>query len=150
MLVFQPWLFFALVAAFGLLGYNLSIKSSSEQLPPIVFATVMYVSGTAFLIPIFAYYIKDKPLSLLLSFSTKGILYAVLAGASVVITDIAISAMYNKGAPLGLGMMLVQSVALSLTFVAGVMFFGERHSLINIAGIFMAFISVPLMLYQAK
>lgn len=146
----QPWWFFGIFAGVGLLGYNICAKLGGGALPPVIFATVMYTAGFLAVIPIFLTYLKGKDFSFFFSLPTIPLIFAALAGVSVILVDTSISVMYGKNAPLGLGMVLVQVVALLLTLLVGILFFQEKHGLINTLGLLMALLSIPMMLYSGK
>lgn len=150
MMFMSPWLFFALTAAVGLFGLNVCVKIAGEQVPAIIFAFIMYGAGFLIITPVFLFFMKDKNFDFLASLPLMPVVISMLAGASVVVADLALAAMYGRQAPLGLGITVAQTVALFLTLAVGFLFFQERHTPINIIGLVLALISVPLMLYQAK
>lgn len=144
------WITFALVAAFGLGGYMLCAKAGGGNLPPVIFATVMYTTGFIAVIPLFLVYMRDKPMSHLFGQPLWPLIFAGLAGISVILTDTSVAAMFGRGAPLSIGMMLVQLLALVLAVLFGVLFFSEKLSTVNVAGIILGFVAVAMLLYEAK
>lgn len=150
MIFTQPWLLFALTAGVGLVGYNLSAKLGGGNLPPVVFATIMYAAGLITVVPLFLMYMRDKELSFLSSLPLPAMAFAAVAGVSVILVDTSVALMFGKGAPMGLGMTLVSIISLGLTLVVGLIFLNERHSMINVAGLALALIAVPLMLYSTN
>lgn len=150
MMFMSPWLFFALTAAVGLFGLNVCAKVAGEQMPAVVFAFILYAAGFLCITPAFLFFLKGKESGFLTSLPAAPVGVAALAGVSVVVADVALAAMYGRQAPLGLGITVAQTVALFLTLVIGFVFFQERHSPVNTAGLILALLSVPLMLYQTK
>lgn len=150
MMFMPPWLLFSLIAAVGLFGLNVCAKIAGEQIPAVVFAFILYAAGFLCIAPVFLFFMKDKAPGFLASLPATAVGVSVLAGVSVVVADLALAAMYGRQAPLGLGITVVQTVALFLTLVVGFLFFQERHSPINMIGLVLALVSVPLMLYQGK
>ncbi len=141
---------FALIAGVGLFGYNICAKLGGGNLPPVIFATIMYVSGFIAVLPIFFWFMKDKPTGYLGSIPTIPVLFAIGAGIVVIFIDTSVSFMFNKGAPVGTGMASINVIALSLTTLAGFLFFKENYSFINLLGIALAIVSIPLMFHNAK
>lgn len=146
----QAWMFFALIAGVGLLGYNICAKLGGGNLPPVIFATIMYVSGFLAVLPLFFWFMKDKPQGYLGALPIIPVIFAIGAGVVVIFIDTSVSYMFNKGAPVGIGMTSVNVVALSLTTLVGFLFFKENYSFINVLGVILAIASIPLMFHNAK
>ncbi len=144
------WVLFAIISGIGMLGYNLSAKFGGGALPPPVFAGVMYFSGTIIVLPIFIAYVLKQPEGYLLSLPMKPVLFSVCAAISVVIVDLAVSKMFNLGADVGLGMTSISMISIFLTAFVGYFFIKEDYSVINILGLALALIAVPMIFHSAK
>ncbi len=146
----QPWIPFALFAIIGLAGYNVCAKVGGGNLPPVMFASIMYVTGFTAMLPLFFWFMHGKSLSYLKELPLVPVLFAMGAGLVVIIVDVSISSMFNRQAPVGIGMASISVGCLALTTMIGMAVFKEQISVINGAGIFLALISIPLMFYNAK
>lgn len=133
-----------------MVGYNLSAKFGGGALPPAVFAGVMYISGTIIVAPIFAFYVMKQPEGYLTTLPLKPVLFTVCAAISVVIVDLAVSKMFNLGANVGLGMTSISMISIFLTALIGYFFIKEDYSIINIMGLSLALIAVPMIFHGAK
>lgn len=146
----QLWILFALISGIGMLGYNLSAKFGGGALPPPVFAGIMYISGTIIVLPIFITYVLKQPEGYLFSLPLKPVVLTVCAAVSVVIVDLAVSKMFNLGADVGLGMTSISMISIFLTALIGYFFIKEDYSTINIVGLALALIAVPMIFHGAK
>ena len=146
----QLWILFAIISGIGMLGYNLSAKFGGGALPPPVFAGIMYVSGTLIVLPIFVTYVLKQPEGYLLNLPLKPVLFSVCAAISVVIVDLAVSKMFNLGADVGLGMTSISMISIFLTALIGYFFIKEDYSAINIMGLALALVAVPMIFHGAK
>jgi len=144
------WVLFAIIAGVGMTGYNLCAKFGGGQLPPPIFAIIMYLSGTALVIPIFLIYLGGKPDGYLQTLPLAPVIFSALAGICVVFVDLAVSRMFNLGADVGLGMTSISMMSILLTAVVGYFFLKEGYSLINVAGLGMALAAIPMIFYGAK
>lgn len=145
-----PWILFALIAGVFLFAYNMCAKIGGGNLPPVVFATVMYTAGFIAVIAFYLFKVKEQHISYITSQPSYALIFAALGGICVIIVDTALAAMFNQKAPVGLGITAVFILALSLTTLAGLIFFKEQVSLINILGIALALISIPMLFYGQK
>lgn len=150
MMLISPWVTFAVFAGIGLLGYNLCAKLGGGNLPPVIFASVMYAAGFLSILPIFLFYMKDKNISFLSSLPLTPVMFAAFAGVAVILVDTSVASMFGKGAPMGLGTTFVSIISLSLTLIVGFVFLNEKYAMINVMGLVLALVSVPLMLYSSK
>lgn len=149
--ILQSWVPFALFATIGLLGYNICAKMGGGNLLPVMFASVMYTAGFIAMIPLFFWYMHDKPMmEHLQSLPLIPVLFAAGAGLVVILVDTSISAMFNRNAPIGIAMPAINVGCLALTVLIGIAVFRENMSLINATGILLALISLPLMFYSTK
>ncbi|MAZ75728.1 MAG: hypothetical protein CMH31_00315 [Micavibrio sp.] len=144
------WVLFAIIAGIGMLGYNLCAKFGGGALPPQVFAGVMYISGTIIVLPIFVAYLLKQPDGYITSLPLKPVLLTVGAAISVVIVDLAVSKMFNLGAEVGLGMTSISMISIFLTALIGYFFIKEGYSSINIMGLALALVAVPMIFHGAK
>ena len=148
--VLQSWVPFALFAIIGLAGYNICAKVGGGNLPPVMFASIMYTAGFVAVIPLFIWFMQDKSMAYLQSLPLVPVLFAIGAGLVVILVDTSVSAMFNRDAPVSLGMSAISAGCIALTTLIGIAAFKENMSLINIAGIILAIISIPLMFYTSK
>ncbi len=149
-IVLQSWVPFALFATIGLIGYNICAKIGGSNLPPIMFASVMYAAGFIAMIPLFFWHMYGKPFGYIQDLPLVPVLFAVGAGLVVIIVDISIAAMFNRAAPMSLSMSAISAGCLALTTLIGLTVFKENMSMINATGILLALISLPLMFYSTK
>ena len=111
----------------------------------------MYATGFIIMIPVFFIYMHGKDIvPELQNLPTIPILFAMGAGIVVIFVDVSISSMFNLNAPIGISMACLSVGSIALTALVGYLFFKENMSIINIAGIALALISVPLIFWNAK
>ncbi len=147
----QSWIPFGLIAMAGFVAYNVCAKLGGGNLPPVIFASVMYTAGFICIIPIFFWYMHGKEiLPYMQSLPLMPVLFAIGAGIVVIFIDTSISAMFNRDAPIGMGMSSLSVGSIALTTLIGFLFFKENISVINIIGVVLAVIAVPLMFYSQK
>jgi hypothetical protein len=144
------WIIFALIGGLGMLGYNLCAKFGGGQLPPPVFAGIMYAAGSSAVLPIFLWYVFKQPEGYLQNLPLTPVLFSIGAGLVVVIVDLSVSRMFNLDAPVGLSMTIIYMLSIALTAVIGYFFLTENYSIINMVGLVLAGISIPLIFYGAK
>jgi uncharacterized membrane protein len=144
------WIPFALMAAGGMFLYQLCAKLAGEQIPATIFATAMYTCGFIGVMIIFAFWFKNNDMETVKSLPMWPLIFSGLAGLSVIIVDLCIATMFGKGAPLGISMAVIFVLSLLAASVIGIAFFGERPSIVNLAGLSMALASIPLMLYNPE
>jgi len=58
--------------------------------------------------------------------------------------------MFNLGADVGLGMTSISMISIFLTALVGYFFIKEDYSVINILGLALALIAVPMLFHSAK
>jgi multidrug transporter EmrE-like cation transporter len=149
--ILQPWMPFLLIALAGFVSYNICAKVGGGNLPPVMFASIMYTTGFVLTVPLFLFHMHGKEVLLeLQSLPVIPVLFAIGAGIAVIFIDISISAMFNRDAPMGVGMASLSAGSIAITTVLGFVIFKENFSVINICGILMAIIAVPLMFYKAQ
>ena len=147
----QSWVPFLFIAIVGLVSYNVCAKIGGGNLPPVMFASIMYTTGFIFMIPVFFFYMHGKQIvPELQSLPILPVLFTMGAGLVVIFIDLSISKMFNLDAPIGISMACLSVGSIALTALIGFVFFKEHISTINIAGIALALISVPLILWNTK
>ncbi len=147
----QSWIPFGLIAMVGFVAYNLCAKLGGGNLPPVIFATFMYTAGFIAIIPIFFWYMQGKEIvPYIQGLPIVPILFAMGAGIVVIFIDTSISAMFNRGAPMGIGMSSISVGSIALTTLIGFLYFKENISFVNLAGVVLAVVSIPLMFYSQK
>jgi drug/metabolite transporter (DMT)-like permease len=146
----NSWICLGVLSGFSLGVYMVSVKAGGSALPPSVFAMFMYLTSFLAIIPFFLNHMQGKQWSSLFTLPGIPVMFACLAGLGVMFTNFGAAAMFSKGAPLGIGMMIVQLVSLGLAILAGWIFFNERMNMINLAGLALGFIAVALLTYSAN
>jgi drug/metabolite transporter (DMT)-like permease len=147
----QPWIPFLLIAVVGFVSYNICAKVGGGNLPPVMFATIMYTTGFLFTIPMFLFYMHGKEIiPELQNLPLVPVLFAMGAGVVVMFIDVSISAMFNRDAPMGVAMSAMSALSIAITTVLGFLIFKEHFSIINVLGVVLALIAVPLMFYKAQ
>jgi len=147
----QSWIPFLLIAVAGFVAYNVCAKVGGGNLPPVMFASIMYTTGFLLTIPMFFFYMYGKEiLPELQSLPIVPVLFAMGAGVVVMFIDVSISAMFNREAPMGLSMSAMSALSIAITTVLGFLVFKENFSLINVCGVLLAITAIPLMLYNAQ
>ena len=150
-LTIQSWIPFLLIAVAGFVSYNICAKVGGGNLPPVMFASIMYATGFLFTIPMFFFYMHGKEIiPELQSLPIIPVLFAMGAGVVVMFIDVSISAMFNRGAPMGVGMSAMSALSIAITTVLGFVIFKENFSLINVCGVLMALVAIPLMFYKTQ
>lgn len=148
---YQSWMPFLLVALAGLVSYNVCAKIGGGNLPPLMFASIMYTTGFVLMIPLFFFHMNGKEiLPELQSLPIVPVLFAMGAGVVVIFVDVSVSAMFNRDAPIGIGMASLSVGSIAITTFLGFFVFKENFSLINVSGVLLAIIAVPLMFYNSK
>lgn len=147
----QSWIPFLLIAIVGFVSYNICAKVGGGNLPPIMFASIMYTTGFVLMIPLLLFHMQGKEILLeLQSLPLMPVLFAIGAGVAVIFIDVSISAMFNRGAPMGVSMASMSAVSIAITTLLGFIIFKENFSIINICGVLMTLIAIPLMFYKIQ
>ena len=147
----QSWIPFLLIAIAGFVSYNICAKVGGGNLPPIMFASIMYTTGFIFMIPLFLFHMHGKDMmSEFQSLPLIPVFFAMGAGIVVIFIDVSISAMFNRGAPMGVGMSAMSAASIAITTILGFVIFKENLSLLNVSGVVMALVAIPLMFYKAQ
>ena len=128
----MPWIILVILTAlfFGL--YNFFIKVSAGQIQQILGAVILQavallLGGVALL------FLKWKGVPV--SFSPKGILYAVLAGVFVGLAEITSFYVFSKGINASVGIPVIVGGTVLVGAVLGIVFLKESVSWIQLAGI---------------
>ena len=128
----MPWIILVILTAlfFGL--YNFFIKVSAGQIQQILGAVILQavallLGGVALL------FLKWKGVPV--SFSPKGIFYAVLAGVFVGLAEITSFYVFSKGINASVGIPVIVGGTVLVGAVLGIVFLKESVSWIQLAGI---------------
>jgi len=110
----QSWVPFLFIAIAGFVAYNICAKVGGGNLPPVMFASIMYTTGFIFTIPMFLFYMHGKDISAeLQNLPIIPVLFAMGAGVVVMFIDVSISAMFNREAPLGISMSATSALSIA-------------------------------------
>lgn len=141
------WLAIALLTAvfFGL--YNFFIKVSSgnihEILGAVILQAVALLLGCALLI-----YLKQTGDQF--SFSSKGILYAVLAGLAVGVAEILTFMVFEKGIAVSIATPVIIGSSVVVSSVLGILFLRETISLIQLFALVLIAGGIMLLAFSSK
>ncbi len=141
------WLAIALLTAvfFGL--YNFFIKVSSgnihEILGAVILQAVALLLGCALLI-----YLKQTGDQF--SFSSKGILYAVLAGLAVGVAEILTFMVFEKGVAVSIATPVIIGSSVVVSSVLGILFLRETISLIQLFALALIASGIMLLAFSSK
>lgn len=141
------WLAIALLTAvfFGL--YNFFIKVSSgnihEILGAVILQAVALLLGCALLI-----YLKQTGDQF--SFSSKGILYAVLAGLAVGVAEILTFMVFEKGIAVSIATPVIIGSSVVVSSVLGILFLRETISLIQLFALALIAGGIMLLAFSSK
>lgn len=140
----MDWIILIIATAIFYGAYNFFIKVSSGHINQIVGAVILQVVaallGGAVLLTMKTI---NKPLDL--GASQKGILFAVLAGISVGLAEIASFYVFSKGAPASIGIPIIVGGSVIVGTIFGLIFLKENLALIHYLAIVLIIIGIAIL-----
>lgn len=141
------WLVYAVIAMIGTTAFNVFLKSSEGQISPLAGTFLLQLSALVMAGVMFFFHSAQADTELV--WSTKGIVYSVLAGLVIMLVNFAIFSMYHHGAPLSLAVPLARTGMIVLTVFCGFVIFREPVNLEKLIGIALCLSGVYLLARNA-
>ena len=137
------WIFFSLLTAVGFGMSDVFTKVASDKIS--AFSGVVFLHLTSgvialclmFALPFFGFEKQQV--------TSSGIFYSIVAGVFLFIGGSSYFFMFDKGAPLGIGVLVTTLGVISITLIASTLFLKEPLSMQQIVGILLGLVSVYLL-----
>lgn len=138
----MDWVVFGIVAGFFFAIYNVFLKLSSSHLHALVGSISLSVASTIITLGlIFIFKTTGQEIAI----TSKGVKLACLAGIFSAFGSLLFFLMYQKKAPISLGLPLLSISTILFSVIIGLFFFGERLTLMKITGLILAIASIYIL-----
>tara|TARA_Y100001001_G_scaffold150407_1_gene161037 strand:- start:699 stop:1151 length:453 start_codon:yes stop_codon:yes gene_type:complete len=142
------WTFYLLFTITGTTLFMFFIKLSGGKIGPLTGATIMQIAALVLVAAI--YFIKFEPgQNAGLSWNSPGVIYSVLAGLAIGVTNASIFFMYHAGAPLALSNLVMRIGPIILSGILGFLYFKEHINKQELIGMALAMIGL-MMIFQSR
>ncbi|MFA9460421.1 EamA family transporter [Thiohalorhabdus methylotrophus] len=139
------WIFLAVLTAFFYGAYNVFIKVASGHINQIVGALVLQIVA-ALVGGVILGYLRFTHASL--EVSSKGFLFAVLAGLFVGLAEITSFFVFSRGVPAAIGIPIIIGGSVAFGALMGVFFLKEHFQWVHVLGLLMVTGGVVLLTSQ--
>lgn len=137
------WYYLATVAMIGTTLFSLFIKLNGDKISPLLGTLVMQLAGLITLLSIlFIHILINKPV---LFYTMHGLIYSILAGISIAITNLCIFYIFYSHAPLSIATPLMRIGGMLMVVLLGLYIFNEKLNLEKSIGIFLSIIAIYLL-----
>ncbi len=136
------WLFFATLVIVGGVIFHLFSRLAKGEIDMIYAGVIAAIAGLAGSAA--AFFLLADP-HVIAAASTKGIIYAALAGLGTALASIAAFMMYKAGAPMSISSPITRAGATVFAVIFGMVLFSESLSFLNIVGVVLSIVSIVLM-----
>jgi len=138
----MSWIVIGILAGLFFAIYNLLLSLSSNNLHAFVGSVALSLSSAAVtLAMIFFFKISGQDIN----FTTKGIRMACFAGIFSAVGSLLYFLMYQKKAPVSIGLPLLSVSTIIFSILIGLIFLGEKLTTIKIVGLILAVASVVML-----
>lgn len=138
----MSWMIIGILAGLFFAIYNLLLSLSSNNLHAFIGSVALSLSSAVVTIAmIFLFKVTGQDIN----FTAKGIKLACLAGIFSAVGSLLYFWMYQKKAPISIGLPLLSISTIIFSGLIGVLFLGEKLTLIKIVGLFLAVASICVM-----
>src|SRR4030042_4377020 len=136
------WVIFGIAAGFFFAIYNAFLKLSSNHLHALVGSISLSIASAIITLGlIFIFKTTGQEITI----TSKGVKLACLAGIFSAFGSLLYFFMYQKKAPLSLGLPLLFISTILFSVIIGLLFFGEKLTLVKIAGLLLAIVSIYIL-----
>ena len=136
------WMFFGITAGLFFAIYNSLLKDSSVHVHALIGSIALSVGSALFsLLLVLAFKAAGQEIKI----TSDGVKMAMLAGVFSAIGGFCYFVMYQKKAPISLGLPLLSVSTIIFSAIIGLMFFGEKLTTVKIVGLILAAISIGVM-----
>jgi len=136
------WIIIGILAGLFFAIYNLLLSLSSNNLHAFIGSVALSLSSAIVTIAmIFLFKATGQDIN----FTAKGIKLACLAGIFSAVGSLLYFLMYQKKAPISIGLPLLSVSTIIFSGLIGVLFLGEKLTLIKIIGLILAVTSICVM-----
>lgn len=146
------WAYLALLSGLGLATRNIAFKLANVRIDPATSALILSLAMCIIAIIYYCYerFINTAPVSSSSlrpeTLSASGIGLAVLAGVGVAAANIFLAFSYQHAGPASLVAILQNGFSISVTVLIGALLLGEKISMIQACGIFVAVIGIVMII----
>ena len=138
----MSWAVLAIAAGFFFAIYNAFLKLSSSHLHALVGSISLSIaSALVSLALIFIFKSSGQEITI----TSKGIKLAAVAGVFSAFGGLLYFIMYQKKTPISLGLPLLSISTILFSIIIGLIFFGEKLTLIKLAGLALAIVSIFIL-----
>jgi len=136
------WIIYGILAGLFFAIYNLLLSLSSGNLHAFIGSIALSLSSAAVTIAmIFVFKLTGQDIS----FTAKGVRLACFAGIFSAIGSFLYFMMYQKKAPISIGLPMLSISTILFSGIIGILFMGEKLTLTNIIGLLLAVASIVVM-----
>ena len=122
--------------------YNLLLSMSSNNLHAFVGSVALSLSSAAVtIVMIFFFRMAGQDMN----FTSKGVRMACLAGVFSAVGSLLYFWMYQKKAPISIGLPLLSVSTILFSGLIGIIFLGEKLTILKITGLILAIVSIVVM-----
>ena len=136
------WTVFAIAAGFFFAIYNAFLKLSSSHLHALVGSISLSIASV---IVSFVLIFLFKSYGQEITITSRGVKLAAIAGVFSAFGGLLYFIMYQKKAPISLGLPLLSISTILFSVIIGLLFLGERLTLIKVAGLALALVSIFIL-----
>lgn len=136
------WIAFGLAAGFFFAIYNTFLRLSSDHLHALVGSVSLSAASIVTTLALIFFY---RSAGQEIMITSKGIRLACAAGAFSAVASLFYFMMFQKKAPLSLGVTLLSLSTICFSVIIGLLFFGEKLTPVRIAGLVLAGFSLYLL-----
>ncbi len=138
----MTWVTFGIAAGFFFAIYNAFLKLSSSHLHALVGSISLSIASALITLGlIFVFKTTGQQIDI----TSKGVRLACIAGVFSAFGGLFYFLMYQKKAPLNLGLPLLSIATILFSVLIGLIFFQEKLTSVKLAGIILAIISIYLL-----
>lgn len=136
------WILLAVLSAIFLGAYNFFLKVSSGHIDQIVGALILQVAAAVVGCVIFVIlYFTHGPLAI----TQKGVMFAIIAGVMVGLSEITSFFLFAKGIPASVGIPIIVGGSILVGAVLGIIFFKESLTLLHYVAMSLIITGVVLL-----
>jgi uncharacterized membrane protein len=139
------WVVLGIASGFFFAIYNVFLKISSNDLHALVGSISLSVASAIVTLGlVFVFKASGQEINI----TAKGVKLACLAGVFSAFGSLLYFTMYQKKAPISVGLPLLSMSTILFSGIIGLMFLGEKLSLLKIIGLILAVVSIGILSIQ--
>lgn len=136
------WLVYALIVIAGGMGIHGFSKLAKPYIDPV--SAFFWAGGVFFIVSTLTFFLAGGHAHIAQT-PPKGIIFALCAGAAMALANLGVLLMYKAGAPMSLAMPLTRTSTMILAVLVGAVFFAEKLTFVNLAGVGLAIVAISLI-----